>query len=512
MTFANAIAIPGAPLSTDPDTEAFETIKGVYGKHHLLWLKCLQDVADGKIKRLMGMMPPGSAKSTYTSVVFPAWYLGRFPGKQIILASYGGDLPRKLGRRARSILKQPIYQRIFDTYLSEESSAADEWALTNGSEWMAAGILTGITGNRADGIIWDDLIKGRESADSETIRQKTFDEYMESLLSRKKPTAWEVGITTRWHEDDVAGRILPEDYNGESGLIKCRDGCEWMVVCLPAEAERDDDILGRKQGEILWPEWFTADHFRPYKLLPRTWSALYQQRPAPESGAFFEAEWFKPYTIMPDREMLNVYMASDFAVSQDKGDYTVHVVVGIDPSHRMYLLDLWRAQAKPDKSIEAVCNLVRKWRPLGWSQETGQIRNSLGPFIDKRLRELGLYVARADFPTKGEGKKEIRAQSIAGRMAMNGLWVPVQEPWYPAFKKEMLTFPYGRHDDQADAMSLIGQVLDKMVKGNPLAPTPAGAKVLSTDPKTCTVTLDDMFEANDLGKLDDEPAPILRIH
>ena len=482
---------------TDPDTENFETIQGEFGAHHLLWLKCLQQVADGKIKRLMGMMPPGSAKSTYTSVVFPTWFLGRNPGRQIILASYGSDLPKKLGRRARSIIKQQIYQRIFDVELSEESSAADEWALTNGSEWMAAGIQTGITGNRADGIIWDDLVKGRAEADSETIRAKVWDEYIESLLSRKKPNAFEVGITTRWHEDDVAGRILPEDYNGESGWVRCRDGCDWYIVCLPAEAERDDDILGRKMGERLWPEWFGEDHFKPFKLIPRVWSALYQQRPAPESGAFFESAWFKPYTIMPRRETLSVYGASDLAVSQDKGDWSVHVVVGIDPRHRMYLLDLWRAQVKPDKTIEAFCDLVEKWRPLGWAEETGQIKAALGPFLEARLRQRQLYVPRAYFPTKGEGKKEIRAQSIAGRMAMDGLWVPTEQPWYPAFRKEMLTFPYGRHDDQPDAMALIGQVLDKMVSGNPLEPVAPSAKVLSTDPVTCTVTLDDLFEANE---------------
>lgn len=456
-------------------------------------------------------MPPGSGKSLLTSVVFPAHFLGRFPKSQIILAMYGSDIARKQGRRSRSIISQPIYQRIFDAVLSEESSAADEWALSNGSEWMAAGILTGITGNRADGIIWDDLIKGRAEAESEVIRQKTFDEYLESLLTRKKPHAFEIGVTTRWHEDDVAGRILPEDYNGESGMIKCRDGCEWMVICLPAEAERDDDILGRRLGERIWPEWFPEDHFRPFKLNARTWSALYQQRPAPESGAFFEASWFKPYTLMPKRETLSVYGASDFAVSQGQGDWTVHVVVGIDSAHRMFLLDLWRAQAKADKSIEAFCNLVQKWRPLGWAEETGQIKSALGPFLEQRLRQRQLYVARKDFPTKGEGKKEIRAQSIAGRMALDGLWVPTEQPWYPAFKKEMLTFPFGKNDDQADAMSLIGQILDKMVKGHPLSPPPPSAKVLSTDPKTCTVTLDDMFDAND-RKLDQPERKILRIH
>ncbi len=154
-------------------------------------------------------MPPGAGKSSYTSIVFPTHFMGRFPRSSVILTSYGDVLPRKFGRRARSIIRQPIYKRIFNCGLSEESTAVDEWALTNGSEWMAAGIMTGITGNRADVVVWDDLIKGREQADSDTTRNKTWDAYVDDLLTRKKPRACEVAVTTRWHEDDPAGRILP---------------------------------------------------------------------------------------------------------------------------------------------------------------------------------------------------------------------------------------------------------------------------------------------------------------
>ena len=154
-------------------------------------------------------------------------------------------LPRKWGRRARSIVRQDAFQEIFRTKLSKESAAADEWALSNGSEYMGAGVFTGITGNRADGVVWDDLFKGREQADSPLMRQKTWDAYVDDLLTRKKPNAWEIGITTRWHEDDIAGRILPEGYAGESGWVDGRDGNRWYVVCIPAEAERADDVLGR---------------------------------------------------------------------------------------------------------------------------------------------------------------------------------------------------------------------------------------------------------------------------
>ena len=424
------------------------------------------------------------------------------------MASYGSDLPKKFGRRARSIVQQPVFKRIFDTSLSEESAAVDEWSLVNGSEWMAAGILTGITGNRADGVIWDDLIKGREQADSDLVRNKTWDAYTDDLLTRKKPNAFEIGIVTRWHEDDPAGRILPEDYSGESGWIKCRDGNDWYVVCLPAICERNDDPIGRKIGERIWPEWFPEDHFEPFKRQPRTWSALYQQRPAPDTGDFFQGEWLKPWpgNKAPDRDSLHIYGASDYAVTANGGDYTVHLIVGVDHASRIFLLDLWRQQASSDKWIEACCDLIQKWKPLGWAEEKGQISGAVGPLLEKRLRERRLYIARAKFPTKGD--KSIRAQSIRGRMAMDGLYCPFHLSWFSEFKRELMTFPAGRNDDIVDALGLIGQVLDKMVPGRKRQEADVKPKLFSTNPADCTVTLMDMFEANEKRR----PVGSVRIH
>lgn len=518
LTYASSINIPGAPQSIEEQGE--DTIvmtPNKFGAHHLLWLNCLQQVEDGTIPRLMGLMPPGSGKSIYTSVVFPTHVLGRFQKNDVIVASYGSELPRKFGRRARSIVQQSNFKRFFDCSLSDESAAADEWQLTNGSGWMARGILTGITGNRVDGIIWDDLIKGREQADSQQIRQKTWDAYIDDLMTRRKPTTWEVGINTRWHEDDPPGRILPTNYNGESGWLKGQDGNDWYVVCLPAECERADDILGRQVGEILWPEYFTREHLAPFRRIARTWNALFQQRPAPESGDYFLAEWLKPYTLVrshvsndcpirPDPRTLAIYGASDYATTSDGGDYTVHIVVGVDADARVWVLDLWRKQATPDVWIEALCDLVQTWRPLGWAEETGQIKSSVGPFLTKRLRERKLFLPRKDFPTRGD--KAIRAQSIRGRAAMDGLLVPTYAPWYPTFKAELMSFPAGRNDDQVDALGLIGQILDKMVSGKQVDSSRGRPKVLSTDPSKCTVTLTDLFEANEQRTR----SPTIRIH
>ena len=143
------------------------------------------------------------------------------------------------------------------------------------------------------------------------------------------------------------------------------------------------------------------------------------------------------------------------------GDYTVHVVVGLDAAGRMYLLDLWRRQASSDMWVEAFCNLVRAWAPLDWAEEQGQIRAGVGPFLERRMRERAAFVRRKPFATRGD--KAVRAQSIRGRMAQDGLYVPAGAPWLADFRSELLSFPTGRHDDQVDAIGLIGQLLATMV-------------------------------------------------
>jgi hypothetical protein len=165
---------------------------------------------------------------------------------------------------------------------------------------MSAGLLAGITGNRFDGVVIDDPVRNREEADSSTIREKIYNEYIDTVLTRAKPAMWVLLIQTRWHEDDLAGSILPANWEGESGLIHCRDGQLWDVLSIPAEAERADDPLGRAKGEFLWPEWFPREHWSPWRDNPRaarTWAALYQQRPAPFTGVHFNREMFGYYDL-----------------------------------------------------------------------------------------------------------------------------------------------------------------------------------------------------------------------
>jgi predicted phage terminase large subunit-like protein len=463
VDYARYIEVPGAPVSEDEDDCV--PVETVLAEHHILTLEAIQRCIEKPYGRLMLFMPPGSAKSTYGSVVTPSWVMGRNPGFKVIGVSYGSDMAKKFGRRTRSIIKQKGYTALFSTALSGDQAAADEWALSNTSEYMSGGILSGITGNRADLVIVDDPIKGRQDADSEVIRQRTWDEFQESVLTRLKPSGSVIIIQTRWHEDDLSGRILPDDYSGQSGMIMGKDGFEWEVICLSAECERSDDPLGRKIGEMIWPEWFDDKHWSNFRKNARTWSALFQQRPAPDSGDYFKKDWIRtvPASSVPPLDTMMVYGGSDYAVTSNGGDYTVHAVVGIDSDGRPWLLDIWRQQSSSDVWVDSFCDLVRKWKPIGWAEETGQIKSGVGPFLVKRMLETGSYVAREQFATRGD--KAIRAQSIRGRMALTGLYIREDAPWLTSLLSEMMSFPVGVHDDQVDALGLVGQLIDRMHTG-----------------------------------------------
>jgi predicted phage terminase large subunit-like protein len=293
----------------------------------------------------------------------------------------------------------------------------------------------------------DDPFASMDEALSEATRKKVWDWYTGAAYNRLMPGGAIVVISHRMHEDDLAGRLLAQQAAG---------GDRWAVVELPAI----DD-----HGLALWPEAYPIAALERIRLntQPRFWSALYQQRPTPDTGDYFKADWLKPYDKPPARETLTVNGASDYAVTDDGGDYTVHVVVGMDPEGCLYLLDLWRAQTTPDKWIDAFCDLIKEWKPLSWAEEQGQITASVGPFLDRRQIERKAYVARENFPTRGD--KAVRAQSIRGRMALEGLYVPEWAPWYANFRAELLSFPAGKHDDICDALGLIGQLLDQMVVG-----------------------------------------------
>jgi predicted phage terminase large subunit-like protein len=423
--------------------------------HHRIIAEQLERVERGEIDRLMLLVPPRHGKSELASIRLPAWFLGRQPHKQFLSVSATEGLASDFGRAVRNTIASPEYGAIFDTKLAEDSQAKGKWHTSAGGIYYSLGIGGSVLGRGGDSILIDDPYASMADALSELTRKNVWDWYTGTAYNRLMPGGSIVVINHRMHEDDLCGRLLGQQAAG---------GDQWEVVELPAVNEA---------GEALWPDAYPLGALERIRKnsQARFWSALYQQRPAPEEGDYFKSEWLRPYDRAPARETMRIYGGSDYAVTADGGDFTVHVVVGVDPEGRMYLLDLWRGQSASDRWVESLCDLVKEWKPIAWAEEQGQIRSGVGPFLERRLRERKAYVGREQFPTRGD--KAVRAQSIRGRMALEGLYVPIAAAWYPDLRSELLSFPAGKHDDQVDALGLVGQLLDKMMNGikhKPLVP------------------------------------------
>ena len=478
--FAQNIDIPGAPVKDDQSVEEFDALMAQGGSietglasHHILLMQKLQKTMETPYGRLMVFMPPGGAKSTFCSVVAPTWYMGKYPRSQIILASYGTDLAKKHGAKGRIIVSQPNYIDAFDTTLSKGSGAKEMWSLDNGSEYMSGGLLSGITGNRAIGVILDDPIKGRQDAESKTIREATMAALEDDLQTRYIPGAWMILVQTRWHDEDVAGSLLPEDYAGESGPIECRDGLTWEVINLKAKIETEDDSkkdpLGRCVGEYLWPEWFDANHWKIYEPRPgdpnspseRRWQALFQQNPRPDSSNQWERDWVNWYELGKHPKHLNFYTSSDYSVSDGEGDYTEHGVAGLDQHGDLWLVDWWYGQTPPDISIDALLRLAKRWGATHGFDERGLIEKAIKPAFMMRQRQMNIFMHIEYLPTVGN--KIARFQSFRHMGSSGKVWIP-RCPWGERLVDQLCSFRAGStRDDAVDVCSGFGRGLNDMV-------------------------------------------------
>ncbi len=432
-------------------------------RHHRLIISEIEALlASTDYDTLLLGAPPGSAKSSYVSIALPSWYIGRFPTNSILHASHTTTLAEKWGRRIRNTVDE--HSIVLGVRLADDSKAAGRWAVSQGGEYYAVGAGVGIAGFRADLGIIDDPYGSREDADSETIREKITDWFMADFSARLKPGAKRVVMATRWREDDLSGYIEAQAAKGKYRIRK---------LMLPAIAGPDDP-LGRKPGEYLWdePDGYNYAGFlraRQAEVTPRDWSSLYQQAPSPDDGLYFKKEMFRYYTVLPQH--LRYYGASDYAVTAKGGDYTVHVVVGVDPMDNLYLVDVWRQQTESHIWVDAFCDLIAKYKPRMWAEEQGQILKSLGPFIDKRMAERRIYGAREQFVSIAD--KPTRARSFQARVAMGKVYFPETAPWLPELEKELLSFPVGVNDDIVDALGLSGRLLDTMVAAHvPQTPAP----------------------------------------
>ena len=445
--------------------------------HHRLTCKLLQSMEEDIVDRAMVFMPRRMAKSTLCTQLFPAWIMGRHPTEKVMSAVHTQKYAEKTGKLVRNYLRHPRYP-FPDTQLAPDSQAKSQWATTAGGEYNGFGLMGGSThGNPASFLISDDLIKGRKMAMSVHMRDEAWETYKADLVSSMQGRKKQLLVTTRWHEDDPAGRILPRNYDGATGWIKDREtGEPWFVLCLPAIAERDDDPLGRQIGEAMWPEEFGEKFAAARKRGGWIWSALFQQRPSPEEGLMFTKDHILRFDWNKlDRTRLQFYLTSDYAVtaegeSNNDPDYTVHQVWAVDPEHNIYLMDMWRGRTAPDTWVMEWIKLVLRWKPLRAFEEQGQILRSVGPLIRVMMRQYEAYTDRVQMVSSTD--KPSRAQALLGFAAMGKMYLPdaatCPAHWRPhldAFERELMQFPGGKHDDCVDAATLFGRGMDRVIAG-----------------------------------------------
>ena len=422
-------------------------------KHHQYLIDKLEAVERGEIKRLMVFMPPGSAKSTYASVVFPSWYLGRNPVNSIIHGSHTTELAERWGRRIRNAVADPAYQNVFPVNLAADSQAAGRWALAEGGEYYAAGCGSAIVGFRADLGIIDDPIAGREQADSEREREKIKEWYRSDFYTRLKPNGAIVLIMQRWHEDDLAGWLLSEQAKG---------GDKWEVVKLKMEAE-EGDPLGRKPGEALWPEWYTDEMRGQAKRDARTWLALYQQEPRPDSGGELKKEWLRHYVNKPAKDQ-NVYILVDPASEKKKtSDYTAAFVLGLGKDQNYYILDIVRDRLSLTERADLLFKWHRLYKPLDVGYEKYGMQADIEHMKDRMEREQYRFNITE---LGGPLAKNDRIRRLIPLFEAKRIWLPeslhyTQHDGRAAdlvrdfIEEEFAPFPVGRHDDMVDCLSRI---------------------------------------------------------
>jgi len=448
--------------------------------HHRVICRALEDVEKGRIDRLMISVPRRHGKSEIASRKFAAWYLGRHPDREIITASYGGDLARDFGYDVRNLMQSPSYKALFDTRLAEDKTAAGRWNTKQGGVYLSTSVGGSTVGRGSHVLIIDDPHKDREEADSGQKRANVSRWYRSAAYPTLLPGGAIVLISTRWRDDDLQGELLEEADHG---------GDRWSIINLPAIAGQDD-ALGRSPGDALWPKWYPLDVLKRIRrtIGQREWQAQYQQDPQPDEGDYFKSEWVRWYKYKDRPKHLQIYGASDYAVTEDDGDFTVHGVFGVDPEDNIYILDWWRGQTESDEWVESFLDLAEKWKPAVWGEEKDQIGKSLGPFITKRQRERRVYVLRRQYSSARN--KAQKARSFQARMSMGKVYFPRDKYWGQELINEMLRFPTGKNDDQVDTCSLVGRMLDRMVSGR----SPPVSKAMELRPPTLdelvTLTLD----------------------
>lgn len=421
------------------------------GAHHKLMAKKFQEIAEGKLKRLIINMPPRHTKSEFASYMLPAWFLGKYPNKKIIQCSNTAELAVGFGRKVRNLLDSDAYSKIFpNVNLRHDSKAAGRWSTNHNGEYFAIGVGGTVTGKGADLLIIDDPHSEQEAAIASTnpeVYDKVFEWYSSGPRQRLQPGGAIVIVMTRWAKRDLTGRILQ--------AAEDRDGDRWEQIDLPA-------ILPTE--EPLWPEFWSYEELCSLRNeLPLSkWSAQYQQEPTSEEGAIVKRDWWKVWEPERPPPCEFIIQSWDTAFTKnERSDYSACTTWGVfykdenpDDAH-IILLDAFKKRMEFPELKQSAINNYKEWEPDAFIVEA----KAAGAPLVYELRQMGIPVSEYS-PSRGNDKIA-RLNAVSDLFASGKVWCPPTR-WAEEVVEEMASFPNSEHDDLVDSST---QALIRFRKG-----------------------------------------------
>jgi predicted phage terminase large subunit-like protein len=423
----------------------------IHGAHHAVMAKKFEEIASGKIKRLIINMPPRHTKSEFASFLLPAWYLGKFPNRKIIQCSNTSELAVGFGRKVRNLVDGDTYGKVFpNVSLRHDSKAAGRWATNANGDYFAIGVGGTVTGKGADLLIIDDPHSEQEAAlasGNPEVYDKVFEWYESGPRQRLQPGGAIVIVMTRWGKRDLTGRVL-------QSMVE-KDGDEWEIISLPAI---------KKNEKPLWPEfWSYEELVKLRNVLPISkWSAQYQQNPTSEEGAIVKREWWQIWDEKNPPQCSFIIQSWDTAFTKnERSDYSACTTWGVFEMNEnpedvhIILLDAHKERLEFPELKKRAMELYREWEPDSFIVEA---KASGAPLIYE-LRSMGIPVQEFT-PVRGNDKIS-RINAVADLFASGKVWCPPTR-WAEEVMEEMAAFPNSDHDDLVDSTT---QALIRFRKG-----------------------------------------------
>lgn len=448
--------------------------------HHRLICDAVDDlVFNDKYDVLVVMSPPASAKSTYISIAAPAYIIAKRPDTRVISVSRAAELASEFGGKVKNIIEGDALRLASSVAVAQDTRAKDNWKTTAGGGYFAVGATGGVLGKRADIVITDDVHASFEEAQSETQLEKLRKWFEGDLLSRLTPTGKLIVIGQRLNANDIIGFVLARAKVNPRTRLKL---LKFTAVC----EDPDTDPLHRVKGERMWPEFYTDDYLHDKRQDDFIWRTMWMQEPPSDTGSWVSKEdiGHRPSpTITPDTP---VYACSDLALSVNKGDCTVHLIVAIDTNGDWDIIDAMRSRVDTSQSASDVISLTTTYRPREWLIDDDNASKVFMPLVMSKAREVGAIVPWRPMPMRGQDK-ETRAAALRGQFKRHKVYYPADAHFAHWLTTEILAFPNAVGngvDDGVDALSLMGRRM--------MAIAPATVTVVPT-PKA-GYSLDDLWD------------------